>query len=65
MTTEVGFALEINRVRDVLRHIDGVTPPVISAIARMPLVRVYACLSELDRRQLAFRELNVDRWWNT
>jgi hypothetical protein len=44
---------------------DGVTPGVIAMIARMGLVRVYACLSELDRRQLAFRELNVDKWWNT
>lgn len=65
MKTDIGFELELDRVRDVLRHIDGVTPPIISAVARMPLVRVYSCLSELDRRQLAFRELNADKWWNT
>ena len=65
MRTDIGFELELDRVRDVLRHIEGVTPPIISAVARMPLVRVYGCLSELDRRQLAFRELNVDKWWNT
>jgi hypothetical protein len=65
MKTDIGFELELDRVRDVLRHMDGVTPGVISAIARMPVVRVFACLTELDKRQLAFRELNVDKWWST
>lgn len=65
MKTDIGFEMELDRVRDVLRHMDGVTPGVIAMIARMGLVRVYACLSELDRRQLAFRELNFDKWWNT
>lgn len=63
-TSDVGFELELDRVRDALRMIDAPTPGVISAIARMPLIRVFACLSELERRQLAFRH-GDNQWSNT
>jgi len=63
-SSDVGFELELDRVRDALRMIDAPTAGIISAIARMPLIRVFACLSELERRQLAFRH-GVDQWSNT
>lgn len=64
-SSDIGREMEIERVRDVLRNIDGATPGIISAVARMPLIRVFACLSELSARQLAFREGALDRWWST
>ena len=63
-SSDVGFELELDRVRDALRMIDAPTTGIISAIARMPLIRVFACLAELERRQLAFRH-GVDQWSNT
>jgi hypothetical protein len=63
-SSDLGREMELDRVRDALRMIDAPTPGIISAIARMPLIRVFACLAELERRQLAFRLLG-DQWCNT
>lgn len=62
--SELGFKIECDRVLDAMKCIDGPTPGIISAIARMPLVRVFACLVHLEREKLAFRGQG-DQWWNT
>lgn len=63
ITNEIGRQIERDRVLDILRNLDGCTAPIISSIARMPLVTVFQTLMDLERDQRAFRA--GDKWYNT